>query len=176
MASELNMNEWFRKVIISRSGALATSTYQFTFWHGDEYFFISRNGFSVLNCSWHSPDLAPPNFFCFRSRNLNWKFTNMTQSLIIKRTWHHNWILSLKKSFPCHVETVLVEIIKRHIVLYMFWGHTRTQLVEAFTASQKGSFPHSVIGIFCSHNPYGHTLALGWTQPLTNYQEYFLWG
>jgi hypothetical protein len=41
-----------------------------------------------------------------------------------------------------------------------------------------GSIPDSVIGIFCWHNPFGRTIALGSTQPLNRneYQEYFLGG
>ena len=38
-----------------------------------------------------------------------------------------------------------------------------------------GSIPDGV-GIFHWHNPFGFTMALGSTQPLTEYQEYFLVG
>jgi hypothetical protein len=55
--------------------------------------------------------------------------------------------------------------------VFILEAHSDT--VEAFTRSQKGSFSVGVIGIFCWHNPSGHIWELGWTQPLTNYQEYF---
>ena len=42
-----------------------------------------------------------------------------------------------------------------------------TQLVEALRCRVAGSIPNGVIGIFHSHNPSGHTVALGFTQPLT---------
>jgi hypothetical protein len=48
-------------------------------------------------------------------------------------------------------------------------GYAVAQLVEALRCELKvaGSIPDGVIGIFNSHNPSGHTMALGLTQPLT---------
>ena len=43
------------------------------------------------------------------------------------------------------------------------------QLVEALRYELKvaGSIPYGVTGIFHSHDPSSHTMALGFTQPLT---------
>jgi hypothetical protein len=42
-----------------------------------------------------------------------------------------------------------------------------TQLVDATSQKVAGSIPDGVIGIFYRHNPFGPTMALGSTQPLT---------
>jgi hypothetical protein len=39
--------------------------------------------------------------------------------------------------------------------------------ISATRQEVTGSIPDGVIRIFHSHNPSGHTMALGWTQPLT---------
>jgi len=58
--------------------------------------------------------------------------------------------------------------------------HAVAHLAEAllYKPSRKvtGSIADGVIGILHWHNPSGHTMALGLTQPLTemSYQEYFL--
>ena len=48
------------------------------------------------------------------------------------------------------------------------WGHTEVQLVEALSTSLKvtGLIPDGFTGLFHRHNPSGHTMALGSTQPL----------
>jgi hypothetical protein len=41
------------------------------------------------------------------------------------------------------------------------------QLFEAVNYKQEGSIPDGVIGIFHWHNPFGRTMPLNSTQPLT---------
>jgi hypothetical protein len=50
-------------------------------------------------------------------------------------------------------------------------------VVEALRYKPIGSIPDGVIGIFHSHNPSGHTMALGSTQPLTEMSTRIIsWG
>jgi hypothetical protein len=46
-------------------------------------------------------------------------------------------------------------------------GHEVAQLVEATHRKIAGSIPNGIIGTFHSHNPSGHTKALGLTQLLS---------
>jgi hypothetical protein len=59
----------------------------------------------------------------------------------------------------------------------LFTRHALAQLFEALYYKPKvvGSIPHGVIGIFNLHNPSGHTVALGLTQPLTKMRG-ITWG
>jgi hypothetical protein len=53
---------------------------------------------------------------------------------------------------------------------YSFLLQVRDSAVSWDTATSRkvgGSFPNGVIGIFHWHNPSGHTMVLGLTQPLT---------
>ena len=57
------------------------------------------------------------------------------------------------------------------IVLEFIWGHCATSL------KVMGLIPNGVSGIFYWHNPSGHAMALGSTQPLTETStRYISWG
>jgi hypothetical protein len=58
-----------------------------------------------------------------------------------------------------------------HIYIYIYKGARSGIVVKTlhYTTNRQvaGSIPDGVIGIFQLHNPSGHTVALGLTQPLT---------
>jgi hypothetical protein len=47
-------------------------------------------------------------------------------------------------------------------------GYAVAQLVEATSRKVAGSIPEGFVGIFRWLKPSGRTIALGWTQPLTD--------
>jgi hypothetical protein len=61
----------------------------------------------------------------------------------------------------------IVAYIMLNIITY--WGHAAAQWLRHCATNRKvsGSIPHSVIGIFHWHNPYGRTMSLESTHPLT---------
>jgi hypothetical protein len=99
----------------------------------------------------------------------------LTPKCIQLYNWHNMWLH--KFSLQLYILTIYMynEQKNAHLIdsllycLYCSWGHVVAQWLRHCATNQKvvGSIPDGVIGIFLWHNPCGHTMALGSTQPLT---------
>ena len=79
--------------------------------------------------------------------------------------FRHTYFSCLKLSFTNYIFLYRVILTVLHVSV----GHAVVQLVEALRYMPEGcrSIPDGVIENFYRHNPSGHTVALGSTQPLT---------
>jgi hypothetical protein len=66
-----------------------------------------------------------------------------------------------------HVPAILPPPPGERLSTHCIGGHAVAQWLRHCAANRKGSIPDGVTEIFHGHNPFGRTMSLGLTKPLT---------